>query len=209
MARILDGGVDSFNALVRAENSDSARQYFQNQVEHLRGSMSNAIGSVSNTLVEKALGVYERINSSEALRYARAVSRQMVSVWDQDVIRPLRSTGELQTAKLQMQRWIMAQPDIRQRYHEQRCDGYSDQYVDLHEGKVGEQHYDYRRATNSLVLEDAEGNEFSTTYFEELVEGDRELDLMEQNDIMVSWEQVKIALKANSEDPTSRWNARL
>ena len=51
----------------------------------------------------------------------------------------------------------MAQPDIRSLYHKGHCDGYSDTYVDMEPGLVGEQHYDYRRVMDGVVEETETG----------------------------------------------------
>ena len=109
-----------------------------------------------------------------------------------------------------MQRWIMANPDVRKLYHEQRIDGYSDTYEDIHENSIGESHYDYRRVMNGIVVdnddEEADYGWSSVTYFEDLAEEDRELRIDEQYDILSSWHYLQRYLAVGKEDPTSLFN---
>ena len=114
-----------------------------------------------------------------------------------------------------MQRYLMAEPTTRQMYIDQRCDGYSDTYVDVDPGTIGPAHYDYRRATDGLLMDsptpDANGDYGWTavTYMEELLPDDVELTLSEQVDIQYSWQWLKAIMAEGEQDPVSRYNADL
>ena len=96
---------------------------------------------------------------------------------------------------------------LRLMYHQQRCEGYTDTYVDMHPGDVGEQHYDYRRVVDGMVMEQ-DDELVSVQYFDEIKEGD-ELDIDDQVAILRTWDSVKAAIEENKEDPTSPFNASL
>ena len=104
---------------------------------------------------------------------------------------------------------IMAEPTLRRMYHQQQVDGYSENYVDVQPGKVGEDHYDYRRVTNGVFMQDEDGEWSAKTYYEDLLEGSGEFDFLEQVDILRTWEQMRIQLAKRKDDPTSRWNSSL
>ncbi len=94
-------------------------------------------------------------------------------------------------------------------YHEQRCDGYSESYVDRFPGQVGENHYDYRRVMHGMVQDDQEHDWKSTFYLDELFEGDRELNFDEQVDILNTWDVVRSYLSKGQDDPTSQFGNML
>ena len=125
-----------------------------------------------------------------------------------DQIRYLRTIGEVQHAPSSMIAMLMAEPTVRRMYHQQRVDGYSESYTDNQPGKVGEDHYDYRRVVNGVFMEE-EGEWVATTYYEDLLPGTGELEFLDQVDILRTWEQMRIHLMRRKEDPTSRWNSSL
>jgi len=107
-----------------------------------------------------------------------------------------------------MQRFIMANPMVRQLYHDQRCDGYSGTYIDVQPDATKEDHYDYKRVMNGIVQQDGDGTMFYTQYMDQLHHGDKELALAEQVSILDTWEIAEMFIKAGN-DPTSVWNESL
>ena len=143
------------------------------------------------------------------MRVARNAIRHVASIFDEDTIYGFKTLEDTQTAKPVMQRFIMAMPQLREMYHEQRVDGYSSSYVDLQPGVVGEDHYDYRRVTDGVMMESEDGDDLVwTTHFEDLLENDRALDISEQADILNTWDLVS-GLIAQRHDPTDVYGGRL
>jgi hypothetical protein len=101
-----------------------------------------------------------------------------------------------------MQRWVMANPMVRELYHKQRCDGYSSTYTDVSPGDIKENHYDYRRTTDGVMLETTEGDYVTKWYIEELLPSDRHLTNSEKIDIINTWTVVNNALMMKELDPT-------
>ncbi len=129
------------------------------------------------------------------------------------MIVPLRTLADLQCAQPIMQRYMMANPMVQQYYFDNRIEGYSDSYVSIDHGKIGEANYDYRRVMNGIVI-DVEEPDGSLTwvapqYYEDLREGDRELDMQEQSTILKSWDILELFLHAGKEDPTSIYGAKI
>lgn len=171
--------------------------------------MSDSLTAAGRQFMTKAEELYDRFSSSHAMRLMRAAARAATHFWESDTIRYLADIGAMQNAPPTMHRWIMAEPTIRNLYHENRCDGYSNTYVDAFPEDVGVDHYDYRRVMNGVVEETEDGGWKATTWYEELLEGDQELSMEEKNDILDTWWAMKQMIKAGGEDPTSRYNADL
>jgi hypothetical protein len=211
MAQIIDGGNLMFKSLMYGRPHPGTMQFIENQM----GYMSQSLSDAGRRFVEEAQNMYAHLESSNAMRAIRSVGRAVRSLWQLDEIRELNDIGQLQHAPLTMQRWVMAQPQIRSLFHQQRLDGYSDSYVDLAPGQIGEEHYDYRRVMDGMVVVDEtpdESGEFgwtATTYLEELLPEDSDLMLDEQQDILATWGHLLSSLERGKEDPTSKYNADL
>ena len=205
MAQVITGDGDLFNAVVYGQPNPSIYDFIGRHTEQVSQNMTHA----AQAFMASAKDVYRRVTESEAMRRAKAATRRVNSMWQRHGIYGLTSMAQMQNANPDMQRWMMAQPQVREMFHRQECDGFSDTYVDLHPGKVGEEHYDYRRVMNGIVqLTEKTGWE-ATTYLEDLLPDDVELDLEDQVDILQTWEFLKQAMLDREDDPTSKYNASL
>jgi len=178
--------------------------------------MKSTFNNISNTLTSggreffsNAKDIFEEYNGSRALQLAKAALSKMNNAFVRNDVHSIWDIDKFQNAPIVMQRWIMAEPTVRQKFHEQQCDGYSNQYVDVSPGEIGESHYDYRRVMNGMVVTSDDGPEKVTHYLDELEEGDRELRFDEQLDILNTWERVAFLMNAGGDDPTSSWGGSL
>lgn len=199
IANVIPGDALEFNALVYPQHSSNMMDYFSSGIERL----SSVVTDSSRYLLDRATTMFSNINSSEAARRTRAALMSTKPTYLNDVVLPLITTQDIQNANLYMQRWVMAEPTVRAMYHDQRCDGYFNTYMDIYPDKVGEDHYDYRRVMDSVVIGDSEPNVIARYYIEDLVDGDRELTSYEKFDILSTWDIVKNCMLAGGEDPTS------
>lgn len=205
MAIVLEGGADHFGALAFGRTSQATLQMLDSYNQRVSQNFQVAERQFS----DKMRDVFARVDESEAMRLARAVGRKIRNFWSTEDIHPLTNIGMAQHASVTMQRWVMAEPTVRKMYHEQKVEGYVDSYVDVHGQVYGSNHYDYRRATQGLIVETPEEGWQAATYMEDLLEGDRELLLDEKADIQATWEFIRGALKRKKDDPTSPTNAAL
>jgi len=202
--QIIYGGDDSFNAVVYGDQNPANLNYFQRQIE----SVSNTLTSVGQQFFADIDALREKYNGAEALRLMKAATRAAKSLFKPNKIQSIFDIGEMQHAPMVMQRWVMANPMVREVYHKQGCDGYSDTYKDMYPGMIGENHYDYRRVMDGVIRED--GDEwYAKFYMDELVEGDRELSHDDKVDILSTWDIAEMFIKAGKEDPTSAYNTTL
>lgn len=208
MATFVEGGEATFDAMLYGSQHpgtlDFLRQQFDNVGQHL--------SAAGRAFMEASRREFEELSESYAAQLLRSAGRAISAFWIPDEILTLNNIGHMQYAPYQMRRWIMANPEVRTLYHQGRVEGYGESYIDLDPGRVGSEHYDYRRATNGVVQfeePDADGNVgfVAHNYFEALRPDDRELELVEQADILATWNHVRGLLETGKEDPTSKWGA--
>lgn len=196
----------AFDAIVYGEKHPANLEYFRRQTQNVVSNIQDAGRNFFSNLAE----LNEKFNGSEAMRLGRAAIRAAKSIFKPNIVSSIFDIGGLQQAQPVMQRWIMANPTVRQLYHDQGCDGYADTYIDYHPKKIGNDHYDYRRATNGMVQIDEQKDEwFVNLHIDDLYDGDRELSHDEKVDIFNTWEIIEMFVKAGKEDPTSASNSNL
>jgi len=206
MAVVVYGGQNELDELISGDPHPGNFQLVENSQNQLP---TNTLSQMGQHFADLARQTYEYFTESFAARKAKAASRAMKEQWELDTIRPLLDIGQLQHAPDTMLRYLMAEPNIRELYHQNQADGYRDRYTDQQPGVIGVDHYDYRRVTNGMVFEDDDGGWYFDEYAEDLEEGDRELYFVEQFEILRSWQAMAEAVFAKGDDPTSKWNNSL
>lgn len=189
------GSLSTFDEFLYPEQRDRDREFFRREAysafEHLtdRG----------REFMDRAKKTYEHFHDGRIARAARALLRNVRGMTRPNVIQRLVAEDDIRNAPPAMIRYIMACPEIRTSYLKQRVDGYGDEYYNAFADKIGHMHYDYRRATNGMVefFIDEQGNENfrSTSFLDELLDDDRELDLEEKVDIKHTWEFAVAAIQ--------------
>lgn len=203
-ANVISGDSLEFNALIYPTQHPNTLQYISNSLSQL----PNILTDQSRDLYQLAQQRYNQYYGSEARQRAFHALSMLNNGYQENTIYPVKTIEQSQAATLTMQRWIMSEPNIRTLYHNQQCDGYSDTYVDVEPNKVGEDHYDYRRAMSGIVRYDSD-NIVADFYIDELRDGDRELDPYEQFMIQRTWETIKIAVSQMNDDPTNPFGGKL
>lgn len=194
----VQGSDEVINNLLYTPHTEEEIDYFRQNmnavVERLQG--------FNDAFVNKVKETYNRVWDYGKILAAKAAASSVDNVIDHNRIRPLFKVRDIQHAPPIMQRWIMAQPDVRELYIGQGCQGYPDTYVDIDPGTVGEDNYDYRRVMDGIVQKDPNKDRvFWVNYSEELLEGDKDLDDLEKFTILNIWDIVKDAI-AEGIDPT-------
>ena len=151
---------------------------------------------------ERAGTMYAMIDETRAEQMRRNLKERGEQLWSTGDIRPLYTLQGLQTASPVMQRWVMAHPDLRERYFDQALDGYAGQYENIQGDTSGEDQYDYRRVMDGVVR--ASENTFHLQHFyDHMSDEDSELTLSQKIDILNTWDRVSHYLEHGDEDPTS------
>lgn len=166
------------------------------------------LGSAGSQFFDWARSAYEMVTESQAMQMLRNLRHQHENMWVGDDVHRLSSMESYQTAGMVMQRWIMANPTLRNMYLNQEVDGYSDTYVNYGGDAVGAAHYDYRRVMSGVVEADVEGYT-CCVYVEQLPEDEVKLHDKQRLDIIRTWNNIERALELGEEDPTSPYGAQL
>jgi len=198
--QVLVGGESEFSGLIYGDKHPGTMRFLQSQIGN---AFSSTLTDMGKQMFSNLGSIFEKFNGENALRLAKAARRKVTGFFEQEVIRPLWDIKEIQQATLTMQRWIMAYPEIRELYHDQRCDGYSATYVDMFPGQIGEKHYDYRRVMDGLVQVTDEGESKIVYYYDDPPADDVELSLQDKIDITNTWQMIARHLKHTNDDPTS------
>lgn len=213
MSGVLYGGVNDANALLYGRKHPNAIAYLEQNATRFQQYLEQSpmLTDAGRMFFQQSQEAIQQVIEADAMRYANAALRKVQEMFQPDIIKPLWDLAGLQTASLTMQRWIMADPTVRELYQQQRLDGFSDTYVDMHPGTIADSHYDYRQVMHGLMQDDPDDPEgFKVSfYFDELVEGDRELVLDEKIAITSTWDIINAILKRGDDDPTSALGGKL
>lgn len=203
---VITAGYDSLGSVLFGQPNQATVSYF----DSVRERIQQKAGAYRDDFVVASKQIYDNIYSSRALELSRAAINKAGSLFTPDVIKQLKTITEFQTAKPVMQRFIMANEVVRHKWQDGRCEGYGDNYFDSDPGKIGEDHYDYRRVMSGFVREEKGRDDlFIREYFEELREGDEQLTAFEKLDIHNSWGNIEVMMALAAKDPTSEWNCDL
>lgn len=207
---VVKGGSAAYRALVFGPQNQSNQSFFDSQV----ASVVNAGNEFGQAFANRVLEIRETFNNSAAVQLAKAALNRTRGIFSPNVVKTLTEVPDMQNAKSVMQRWMMANPEVRTLYQQQRCDGFSDSYVDLQPGKIGENHYDFRRVMDGMVQESEDGF-FIDMYAEQILPEDEDFDFDEQKAVLRTWLSLKHAIALahkdpeKHRDPTSAWNNSL
>lgn len=191
-----------FNQIACPENNYDTQNYLKEQLNR----SCEGFSDITKKFYEESKSLYTKLNNSRILNSAKTAIKYAKGLFHPNTILELNSLEALRSAQAIMQRYIMAEPTIRKMYHEQRCDGFSDTYVDNNPKAIGDNHYDYCRVTHDVILDevDKEGvmESYSNHYSEVEFSEEKELEFEDQVRILNTWEVIKLYI-TNNEDPTN------
>lgn len=205
MSLISYGTTADFEAQWYGIPDQQAIQYMEQDRQRF---LSNLLPTSQTIFKGLTDGIFGAIDYQEAFRRGRAFGRRVATLFMADEIQQFSKIAEFQHAPPVMQRWIMAEPTVRQLYLDQKVDGYSDTYTTT-DHNVGMMHEDYQKVIDGVYREDENGDIVITEFYNLYEEDERPLDLMEQVDILNTWDMLKSYLAKGGDDPTSKYNASL
>lgn len=206
MAQMVIGGTNTFDQLLYGAPHPEVQQF----VNTLHQQITPMLTQEGLNFVQNTRNEWSRFFGEDAARLARAGARRVVSLWDDDSIHQLVGIAALQHAPAVMQPFLMAQPEIRQAYLDQKIDGYSETYVNEHGDAVGEQHYHYQCVMSGIVEDTEEGEEWrAVTYFLEHEKAEDQLNFDQKVDVLCTWSELLMRYRTGRDDPTSKFNSSL
>lgn len=181
-------------------------QYLSNKMSSFQDSLLNLPTTVKGMFgdIQRTFNNYFSDEAIEKARKALHVQGADINLFSISTILTIEAA---QQANLINQRWIMAEPTLRALHNKQLVDGFSGSYFDTDPGTIRDTHYDYRRAIDGYLVEEADGEFCCNVYLEdELREGDSHLCIQEQAKIELTWNFLKQHLsqkRVSLEDPTN------
>lgn len=216
-----NGSPTTFSMMLYPDQHHRNQSYIQEKIQQVSSQLGSVVSDLGNKFMERAKALYEQAYNSHAVLAAKAAIRATKGLFHPNAIVQLDSLDELRSAQPVMQRYLMANPVVRNLYMEQRIDGYSDTYVNVHGKAIGHDHYDYRRVIDGMLIDhethqmltgkelpDTEPEWTVTTYFEDLLPDDRDLTAMEQADLMNNYRLQAIAIQS-LKDPTNLFGGNI
>lgn len=196
------------NAMLYGETPVSIRDYIREKAE----TVSAYARERGNAFMSQVKDRWDEYNSDAVLRRMRAIrERTKGAYYTRDMVRELTSLSEIQQAPPVMRQFIMADPWIKERYENQRTEGYGDQYINPYPGVMGQGDYYYRRMDQGMVhlAEEESAGYHYTMYYEILKHDDRELFPVERVGLKRTVDRVKYYMSLGKEDPLSATGAYL
>lgn len=191
-------GADLIDIVAGGHLADTAVNWINQRTTSLRPMLS----TTANNFFEQARNVHQMISTSDAVQALRNLTFKKDSIYESNQIHRINTIEGLQTANPINQRWLMAFPELRERYLTNTLEGYGESYNNVFGDVIGSEHYDYRRVMNG-VMTPVVPTETIHNYYEPLPDGEIELTIHQKADIINNWNLASNYLDANEMDPTS------
>lgn len=199
---------DMFGAISFGLPGQNSLNYIQEQMQRIDPSRF-----LNNNFIQEAKNMVNKFSGSQFIEKVKNITHMNRIQIDPLSVYAINSLTGMQTADIGMQRWIMANPNIRDLYNHNRCAGYGESYIDKYPGTIGPEHYDYRRVMDGMLEEvepDEDGSAFKFTLYMDSIQGPNDdLDFHDKVDILSTWDVLNHILKDSDDDPTDPYGGKL
>lgn len=197
MATVIFGGEEVISHL----SGGNASRGFLDYLGEMNERAGRFVSESANRFLERSQSLRERRDSSDIRRMARAIKERVNHFWQEDTIRSLTRVEDIQNAPRTMERWVMANPNVRTRVRQGILDGYNLSYEDEDPEATPERHIDYKR-----VMDGSWEDEHYVQYWDERLE-DEELKVSFQDKMAIksTWAISDVGL-SERRDVTSKWD---
>ncbi len=188
---------EAFNALVYGQPTQDMLNY----IDHSMGQVKDKLGDLGTNFMNRANELYNRFSSNEAIMKSKHIlNRAGIHVSD-DVIYYIPEE-KIYNPNIEMQHWIMSEPEIRHMYDRQLCNGYSETYFDYddHTAKPKER-LEYMQVMDGVSTSDPFNKEDTVSFYSYDRDNRREIDNIDRISILDTWRNAKNVL-ASGFDPT-------
>lgn len=202
------------NVIFAANPEEAASAFFgaanNDALNYIQGSVNNfaqTVGSGARHLADNVIRQYNELTRGATANRINALRMRLNSHWQTNSVRPIVNIADLQQAPDAMVRWIMCEPSTRRKFNNGRCEGYGKRYVDNNPGTVGVDQYDYRVATNGVVVSEGSGEDIEYNlrlYNDTLYNEENDLTAQERCAIAHTHAVIQRALETSAADYTSK-----
>lgn len=188
MGRVLNLSGPAMDMMMYGERSPFLSNYLSEQIHHLTNMpILNQFGTrILNAVTNSYNFITDQMTQ---LGFKRELENLNVGILD-NYFTNLTTWEQLQQANTTMQRWVMANPKLKELYVKQNIDGYGEEYRDITDGAIGEDDYNYRRVMSGVIQDVGEDEYKIVHYYEDLLPGDRELTHYEKDIVLNTWSTV-------------------
>lgn len=165
--------------------------------------VSHLVG-IGADMMQYAKTAYEDLNNTIRLSNIKNALRNMSNEAqvDPNIIQNINKWSDVCTANPMTQRYIMAMPELRTLFHQQRADGFSGSYFDTQPDSVGKDHYDYCRVMDGVVHEATEKvDEHHNFYFQEDLFEEGQIDAVDKSIVASIWAMIP-GMLSQGKDPS-------
>lgn len=184
------------------DKSNIVSNYLQSQMQN----MAKFVNPLTDRIYAAMQSSYNYVNDSLVKTGILSSLRSTGVAVTDDFFAVLTTVEDFRTANTTMQRWIMAQPTIRQHYLDQNADGYSDTYQNVFGKEVGEDDYNYRMVMSGVVVDTDEHTSYSM-YHDSPYPGDRRLTYEEKMTVLSTWDHLQAIMDSSVIDFTHQTNS--
>ena len=197
----IEGGTAVIDALRSPPPSESTLAFFRAERDSI---VNDTTGMYSQDWVQRVADIHDTFWDASYMNQMNQILQQNNNIVNPNRAYPIYQVNQIPYCSVYMQRWIMSYPELRELYYDSQCYGFEDTYVDISEGFIGMDDYNYRRVVDNMVNKDYKGKKITiSSITESLKEGDRELMLWEKINIMSTWNTVARAISEGI-DPTDK-----
>lgn len=194
---ITGGGPLAVHQMSYGNTSQATVDFLQNQLQAIQATPYLA------SYAEVAKAQFEALNGDEARRLADGIMRSADSMYGDNVVRSLTSITELQTASLEMQRWLMTSELLRQMASANQINGWRETYVDRDPGLSGIYQADYRILHQGVARNVRDGDWMIKQFYEEQGDGEARLTLLQKQFIAQSISFAEYYTRKHEDDISS------
>lgn len=156
------GDENSAYELLYGGVQDSAIDAVQSRIS----SLADAGIALSTSFIESTKHLFNRVASHDVVRQARRVVAGVQAYSAGNNITVLNTALDFQTAKAANRRWVAANPYFRELFGDQVISGYGENLKLNQPNLSGPACYDYRLATNNMVMVDEEKGRFEIARYD-------------------------------------------
>lgn len=188
--------IHSFNQYLYPEQHPNNFSYLTQQFANTQALLTD----MGRSIMEQAQKQFMHFYDENEIRKARAGLFLSSDHNGPDIIRPLFTLDQLRLAQPQMQRWIMAEPTLREKWQNNLATGY-ETYFDIDPKGIGENHYDHNLVYSGDFQITGEDTFLIREYPDLAMEGDVVLTGRQRNELKFTLDAVREQVLAG-EDPS-------
>jgi hypothetical protein len=199
MGQVISIPSSALDYMMFGDNRSKVSNYIQQQINELRTYAPRFFEGIKDVVYNTYNYLTNEFLFTKTLQH---LQDNNINIHNQEIFEYL-SYEAVRDANITMQRYIMAYPQLRELYLNNKIDGYSETYVNMFNDDIGDSHYDYRKVMDGVIVSTENGFKF-THYNDELLPGDKPLSFVDRMTILRVWDEIDFLLNGTNYDFTNK-----